>query len=104
MCPELQVTQKPTRTFQDNAGGIGSVEGGSAKYLARRKHIDVGYQNISDMVETHEIVLIQEPILTIKVDLVAKSLRPGPFKEITNNSQITNKGWMDLVPDDYSER
>lgn len=84
---ELQATQKHTLIFQDNAGSIGRAEGGSAKYFARRKYIDVCHQHISKMRVNQKIFLARVPTREVKVDFLTKPLEPGPFKDAINNLQ-----------------
>lgn len=76
LCQELQVTQKPEMIFQDDVGSISGAEGGSAKYFARRKRIDVRHQYISEIVDNHEIVLAQVPTSGMKADFLTKPSGP----------------------------
>lgn len=76
---EFNIVQDGTKVFQDNKGAIDWVNGGPAKHFSRRKHVDIRYHYVTEMVYNGQIEVVKTPTARMDADFLTKPLGPLPF-------------------------
>lgn len=86
---ELEVQQRCTTVFQDNSGTIGWANGGGGKHFSRRKHIDIWYKFVLQLIEARHIWSKKGPTEEMRPSFLTKAFGPKEFKRELKRSKLS---------------